>query len=164
MGDEAEDRYTLNIDCRQSKHRDVHSHCPHARRVVNKDSWSNKFVITNVMLNPSHMFLLQWPIEKLLQAPTCIQKITCQINCLWSWAEKKLLFHFWPLIASLLTHSPLPASENSTGQTVTPLTWPTQTAAIAASCSPTRKALLVSGETVLLRVAAHPSGRTGSYI
>lgn len=23
MGDEAEDRYTLNIDCRQSKHRDT---------------------------------------------------------------------------------------------------------------------------------------------
>lgn len=25
MGDEAEDRYTLNIDCRQSKHRDTHT-------------------------------------------------------------------------------------------------------------------------------------------
>lgn len=25
MGDEAKDRYTLNIDCRQSKHRDTHS-------------------------------------------------------------------------------------------------------------------------------------------
>lgn len=41
MGDEAKDRYSLNIDCRQSKHRDTHSHCRHAWRVFSKDLWSN---------------------------------------------------------------------------------------------------------------------------
>lgn len=44
----------------------------------------------------------------------------------------------------------------------TPSTWPTQMAAIAASCSPTRKAPLVR-EPVLLRAAAHPSGGVGNY-
>lgn len=41
-------------------------------------------------------------------------------------------------------------SENSTGQTETPSAWLTQMAAIAASSSPTRKALLVSGELEIL--------------
>lgn len=41
MFDEAKDRYTLNIDCRQSKHRDTHSHCRHACWVFSKDLWSN---------------------------------------------------------------------------------------------------------------------------
>lgn len=51
MGDEAVDRYTLNIDCRQSKHR--HSHCPHAQRVFSKDFWSNELKCVVKMILPS---------------------------------------------------------------------------------------------------------------